>query len=276
MTSLAGAVILPELQKTLLFKNRDLAASNHEDTIFYDVDCFGVKGIDAATGEIHGLAIGVNRYGLAVANTHVKQTGDPSYHTLTEQILMFGKDAEDGLQMTVDHLKSGRHYQWGNLILADNDSMIVIELAEDKHTIERSERKVLRTSHHIMLDTEEELRKSYSEKGQTTYEDSLQRFERGYELIRRVESVRDVFNILKDHGPERGASSLCKHARNDAESSTVMSYVIEMDHEQDAGRPKIVFHAAKGHPCEASYTSIPLVFPADEEIMKRARQIFPK
>ncbi len=276
MTSFAGAVILPELHKTLVFKNRDMRTSDHEDTLFYDVDCFGVKGIDAVTGETEGLAIGVNRYGLAVANTYVKHTDDASYHALTEQILMFGKDAEDGLQMIVDHLKSGRHYQWGNLILADNESTIAIEIAGDQHNIERSERKVLRTNHHIMLETEEELQELYSQDGNTTYHDSLKRFERGYDLIRRASSVREVFDILKDHGSERGSASLCKHAMAGERSSTVMSYLVEIDHEQNSGRPKIIFHAAKSNPCESPYTSIPLVFPADEEIMKRAMQIFPK
>jgi hypothetical protein len=141
MPSFAGAVILPELKKTLLFKNRDMSTQNHHDELFYDVDCFGIRGINNATGEIGGLAIGVNRQGLAIANTHVRNTPDPSYYMLTEQLFMFAKDAEDSLGMTVDQLKMGRRYQWGNMILADNDSMLVIELAGSDHSIEWSEDK---------------------------------------------------------------------------------------------------------------------------------------
>ncbi len=275
MTSFAGAVILPELEKTLVFKNRDLATGDHRDTLFYDVDCFGVRGIDAVTGRVDGLAIGVNRYGLAVANTHVRNTDEPSYHVLTEQILMFAKDAEDGLSMVEDHLKSGRRYQWGNLVLADNDSMLVIEIAGDDYSVEWSKRKVLRTSHHIMLDTGDEVREYLTKIAPNAYEASMKRVDRGYELIRHVDNVKDVFDLLKDHGESKGLSSICMHPESDGHPSTVMSYVVEIDHVQETGRPKVVFHVAKGNPCESNYVSIPLIFPADEEITRRAEQMYP-
>jgi len=269
MPSFAGAAILPKLNKTLLFKNRDMMTQNHRDEIFYDVDCFGIRGINNATGGPEGLAIGVNRQGLAIANTHVRNTPDPSYYKLTEQLLMFAKDAEDSLAMTADQLKMGKSYQWGNLVLADNDSMLVIELAGSEHSIEWSERRVLRTGHHIMLDTEATLR----EEG-LDYDSSVERVERGYDLIRQISRVQDVFSLLKDHGKGEGKSSLCRHGDIDDHYSTVMSYVIEIDHTQESGRPKIVFHFAKGKPCQAIYTAIPIVFPADEEMVKRATQIY--
>ncbi|MCJ7817603.1 MAG: C45 family peptidase [Candidatus Thorarchaeota archaeon] len=270
MPSFAGAVILPKYKKTLLFKNRDMAIQDHRDEIFYDVDCFGIRGVNNTTGAIGGLAIGVNRNGLAIANTHVRNTEDPSYHILTEQLLMFTKDAEDGLSMTVDHLQSGRKYQWGNLILADNDSMLGLELAGNDHSIEWSERRVLRTSHHIMLDTEETLRS-----GGDSYDQSVQRVERGYDLIRQVKTVDDVFAMLKDHGEKTGPTSLCCHPGDFSEAKTTMSYVIEVDYNTESGKPKIIFHVANGSSCESGYTAIPIIFPADDEIMNRAKQLYP-
>ncbi|MGY5858139.1 MAG: carcinine hydrolase/isopenicillin-N N-acyltransferase family protein [Candidatus Thorarchaeota archaeon] len=270
MPSIAGAVILPKYKKTLLFKNRDMTIQDHRDEIFYDIDCFGIRGVNNVTGEIGGLAIGVNRTGLAIANTHVRNTDAPSYHLLTEQLLMFAKDAEDGLSMTVDHLQKGRNYQWGNLILADNDSMLGLELADNEHSIEWSERRVLRTSHHIMLDTEETLRAEGS-----YYDQSVKRFDRGYELIRQVKTVNDVFAMLKDHGEAPGPTSLCCHPGGTSEAKTTMSYVIEIDYSHESGKPKIVFHVTRGNPCESEYTSIPIIFPADDEIMNRAKQLYP-
>lgn len=270
MPSFAGAVILPKYKKTLLFKNRDMTIQDHRDEIFYDVDCFGVRGVDNVTGEIGGLAIGVNRNGLAIANTHVWNTDDPSYHKLTEQLLMFAKDAEDSLSMTVEHLQKGKKYQWGNLILADKDSMLAIELAESDHSIEWSERRVLRTSHHIMLDTEDALQSEGNE-----YNHSVKRVERGYDLIRQVSTVSDVFAMLKDHGEEQGPFSLCRHAGEGSQAVTTMSYVIEVDYNTESGRPKIVFHVTKGNPCQSEYTAIPIIFPADDEIMNRAKQLYP-
>ncbi len=269
MASFAGAVILPDLKKTVLFKNRDMTIKDHRDELFYDMDCFGIRGIDNVSGETGGLAIGVNRNGLAIANTHVKNTSDPSYHILTEQLLMFAKDAEDGLAMTVDHLEKGRNYQWGNLILADHDSMLVIELAGNDHSIEWSERRVLRTGHHIMLDTEKTLIAE-----STDYDNSVKRVNRGYELLRNVTTMEQLFALLKDHNGTPGQASLCKHAEGNNDSSTVMSYVIEIDHNQESNKPKIIFHYAKGNPCQAIYNSIPIVFPADEETIKRANQIY--
>jgi len=276
MSSLSGAVILPELHRTLLFKNRDLnAAADHKDQLFYDIDCFGVKGKNTVTGEMGGLTVGVNRYGLAVANSHVKDTADPSCHVLTEQILMFAKDAEDGLSMTADYLKSGRKYQWSNIVLADLDSLLVIEVAGDQHSIEWSERRVLRTNHHFMLDTEDELRKYYAASGSGDgYDISMKRAERGYALMKEIHSVNDVFRLLRDHTPEPGQSSLCKHATRPEEFATVTSYVVEINHQLDTVKPKILFHVAAGSPCKAQFRAVPLVFPADEEIMKRAMTIY--
>ena len=270
MPSFAGAVILPKYKKTILFKNRDMTIKDHRDEIFYDIDCFGIRGVDNVSGEAGGLAIGVNRNGLAIANTHVKNTDDPSYHILTEQLLMFAKDAEDGLSMTVDHLNSGRTYQWGNLILADKDSMLGLELAGKDHSIEWSERRVLRTSHHIMLDTEEILRTEGN-----GYDQSVKRVERGYDLIREVKTVSDVFAMLKDHGNGPGPSSLCRHAGEGSQAVTTMSYAIEIDYDTETGKPKIVFHVARGNPCQSEFNAIPIIFPADDEIVNRATQLYP-
>ncbi len=274
MPSIAGAVILPELKKTLLFKNRDLSSKDHKDELFYDVDCFGVRGVDAVTKTVEGLAIGVNRNGLAVANTHVRNTPNPSYHLLTEQILMFAKNAEDGLALVVDALKKDRKYQWGNIVLADDDSMLVIELAGSEHSIEWSERKVIRSSHHIMLDTEHKLRAEETKTGFTTYQDSETRFYRGYDKIKDIKTISDVFGLLKDHGEVQGQGSICRHPSSLRQVSTIMSYVVEVDYSTDVTRPKVVFHVAHGNPCEAQYKAIPLIFPADEEIMKRANEIY--
>ncbi len=275
MTSFAGAIIFKDMQKTLVFKNRDLKPTTGQDELFYDIDCFGIRGLDSHTGGLSGLAIGVNRYGLAVANTHVKTTNDPSYDILTEQILMFAKDVEDGLKMTRDHLEKGRRYQWGNLVLADADGMLAIEIAGDEHSIEWSEKKVIRTGHHILLDTEDEVKKATSAFGlDTYYDDSTKRVERGYELLRSATKVDDVFDLLRDHGSAPGSGSICKHADGVHEFSTAASYVIEIDFNTETGRPQVVFHVAKGLPCQSTYTAIPLVFPADDDIMRRARALY--
>jgi len=272
MPSFAGAVLLPDVKKTLLFKNRDLRSANYKDEIFYDVDCFGVRGIDVFTDNVAGLAVGVNRHGLAAANTHVRNTEDPSYHLLTEQILMFAKDAEDGLALVVEHLKQGRKYQWGNVVLADSNSTLVIEIAGAEHSMEWSQRKVLRTSHHIMLDTEDAIRAQMGDS--QIYEASVKRVERGYDLMRGVSTKNDVFNLLKDHGEAQGQSSLCRHVDPTGDLMTAMSYVVEVDYSSESGKPKIVFHVANGNPCSTEYRSIPLIFPADDEIMKRAAQMY--
>ena len=274
VASFAGAVILHNLNKTLLFKNRNMYSTAHKDALFHDVDAFGVRGIDMVTGNTSGLSIGVNRYGLAVANSHVMGTEDPTYDILTEQILMFAKDAEDGLRMTVDQLKSGRKFQWGNLILSDLDSMLAIEIAGNDHSIEWSERKVLRTGHHIMLDTEEIIKQHLGSKGVDSYVNSTIRVDRGYELFRNMTSVQDVFSALKDHGEGPSQSSICKHSSGEGQMSTVTSYVVEINHPSENGRPKVVFHVAKGNPCTSTYAAIPLVFPADEDVMNRALEMY--
>jgi hypothetical protein len=269
MASFAGAVILPDLKKTLLFKNRDLISQNHRDEIFYDRNCFGIHGINRATGIQEGLTIGVNYLGLAIANTLVRNTPDSSYHILTEELLMSGKDAEDCLGITVEKIKSGKSYQWSNLILADNDSMLVIELAGGDHSIEWSERRALRTSHHIMLDTEPILRDEGID-----YDSAVQRVERGYDLVRKVSEVQDVFELLKDHGEGVGNSSICRHPVQTDQSSTIMSYLIEINNDAGTERPEIIFHFAKGNPCKTTYSTLPIVFPADNDVVKKFTGVY--
>ncbi|MEM2142176.1 MAG: carcinine hydrolase/isopenicillin-N N-acyltransferase family protein [Candidatus Thorarchaeota archaeon] len=275
MSGLAGALLIPEQQKTVVFQNRDSVSMQEVCEVFYDVDCFGIRGIDYSTGKPVGLSLGVNHHGLALADTHVMMTSDPSYHILGEQILMFARDAEDGLAMASDHLKTGRHYQWGNLILADHDSVLVIEVAGDQHSVEWSERKVLRTGHHFMLDTEDELRKRLSASNSSVHlEHSSQRAMRGYDMLKDAHSTDDIFRLLKDHVPSPGQSSLCRHAENAGDLATITSHVIEIDHRVDVSRPRAVLHVAHGSPCTSEFRAIPLVFPADEETIKRALTIY--
>jgi hypothetical protein len=54
-----------------------------------------------------------------------------------------------------------------------------------------------------------------------------------------------------------------------------MSYAIEVDYDTETGKPKIVFHVARGNPCQSDFNAIPIIFPADDEIMNRATQLYP-
>jgi hypothetical protein len=273
MTNFTGAVILADQKKTLLFKNRDLPFER-KDEIFYDTDYFGVRGVNINTEELSGIAIGVNKNGLAVGTTRVLRTRDPNYDLLTEHILTFAKDAEDGLQVIMDEHKSGKRWQWGNLILADHNSVLVVELAGDDHSVEWSERKVIRAGHHIMLDTENEVRQHLKDAGMTIYENSIRRVERGYELVRDATNVNAIFSMLKDHDGSPGQSSICLHGIREGQSNTEKSYVVEIDNSAGPDQPAITFHVAGGNPCTTPYNAVPVVFPVNDEAVKRAHEIY--
>lgn len=183
---------------------------------------------------------------------------------------MFAKDAEDGLRMTVEQLKSSRRFQWGNLILADLDSILANEIAGGDHSIEWSARKALHTGHHIMLETEDELRQHANSKGIDSYVNLTKRVDRDYELFREISDVQGVFLALKDHGESPSQSSICMHGSGEEQMSGMASYAVEIDHPSENGRPEVVFHVAKGNPCISIYTAIPLVFPVDEDVMSQA------
>ena len=186
---------------------------------------------------------------------------------------MFSKNVDDGLSLVVGHLKTGKKFQWGNLILADKEKMLVIEIAGNEHSIEMSDRKVLRTGHHIMLDTDEVLLERISN-SDDLYDDSVKRVERGYDLLRQVDSLNGVFAMLKNHGTAPGQTSICRHTTADEILSTKMSYVVEVDFSAESGKLKILFHFANGNPCTSEFRAIPLLFPADEEMMKRAQLMY--
>ena len=273
MPNFTGAVILTDQKKTLLFKNRDLPFER-KDEIFYDTDYFGVRGVNINTGEISGIAIGVNKNGLAVGSTRVLRTKDPNYDLLTEHILTFAKDAEEGLQVIMDERKNGKKWQWGNLILADHDSVLVVELAGDDHSVEWSERKVIRSGHHIMLDTENEVRKYLKDSGMTIYENSVRRVERGYELVRDATNVNAIFAMLQDHDGSPGQSSICLHGMREGQDNTEKSYVIEIDYSAGPNQPKITVHVAGGNPCTSQYNAVPIVFPTNDEAIKQAHELY--
>ena len=150
--------------------------------------------------------------------------------------------------------------------------MLVIEIAGSEHSMEWSQRKVLRTGHHIMLDTEDTLR---ADRGvDELYEASVKRVERGYDLLRQSTKMGDTFALLKDHGNSKGQDSICRHAWSEGDLATAMSYVVEVEHHTESGKPRVLFHVANGNPCTSEYRSIPLIFPADEDIMLRATQMY--
>jgi hypothetical protein len=126
-----------------------------------------------------------------------------------------------------------------------------------------------------MLDTGEELQTYYSGLGTgDEYDNSVNRVDRGYQLLKQTYTPEDVFALLRDHNPEPGQASLCKHAIQAGDFSTVMGYVIEIDNQPDTSKRRIIFHMAQSCPCKSQFKSIPLIFPADEDIMRRAISIY--
>lgn len=92
----------------LFFKNRDLEERylTHRITVFQSTPkVHALKGANLKTGELEGVAIGVNRHKICVANTHVVSTPDVTYDILCERIISEAQEREDVPRIVKDFMQ---------------------------------------------------------------------------------------------------------------------------------------------------------------------------
>lgn len=264
-----------------LFKNRDLIWEDFSDSVVYDRDVFLVRGADVAAGTTTGAAFGVNKHGLAAANTTVLVTSDAPYDILLERILRECEDIESAMTLVQADLARGSRYQWTNFILADRTMVAAIEIAEGDAQLETDLYMVTRTNHHLLLPTADRLRSESAERREAggPLQTSQTRRQVAAKLLESASTKQDIIQLLGTHSASLGFDSICRHwveriSLDPYRGATVYSYIIEV-FDIGVGNLDIRISVARGNPCTGTYFEYELKFPATDLEQATVANSFP-
>ncbi|MFX0170895.1 MAG: carcinine hydrolase/isopenicillin-N N-acyltransferase family protein [Candidatus Hodarchaeota archaeon] len=267
-----GAKILNNGHNVIIFKNKDFKTPGHSDTICLEhTHAFGVRGLDLGTQKVAGFSIGVNQDGLAVVNSNVLSTSDPPYDILTERIVLGARTVEEAIKICEKEIQA-QNYQWCNMVIATPKQLAGIELKSSDLAITRSSDYVVKTNHHLILRSTEEILRFNQNKGPRDIKNSEIRYINAEKMLKNASSVNEIFSLLKFHQEE---ASICRHGQNtviDVGYTTVYSYVITIHMEK---HPQIYFDVVKGPSCMNSVTRFKLEFPLDDSVKEQFYQRYP-
>lgn len=268
--------------RLLMFKNKDLLNKNHVDNLVFNNQMLAVSGVVIGSGERAGVSIGINRHGLAGCSATVLATEDRPYDHLLENIIQVADDIDSAYQIVEDKISSGIAYQWCNLVLGDSRSVAAIEISNNQCKLERADDYVVRTNHHVLLNTINDLKAARAEKtgpGGPVWT-SRRRRQKAERELAAARTVVDVTEIQSSHSEGRGFDSICRHSDGDdlgkaVLGQTVYSYVFDVFY-GDNSIPEITFHVAPGNPCVTTYRRLHIDFNSSEEDKRKLADTYPK
>jgi hypothetical protein len=264
----AGAKIIGD--RYYLLKNRDLIWGGFRDSIVFEHDVFFVAGVNVVDGEPCGASFGFNRYGLSGCNTTVLVTPHRAYDSLLERILRETRAIEEAFELVNTDLENGNRYQWCNFVLASPKGVGVIEIGDGVAVLERDEKIITRTNHHLVLPTADILRHaSVAEReagGPLTT--SQRRRQDAAKLLAEATSFMDMMQLLSTHREGRGFDSICRHSSSERRSNpylgeTVYSYIAEVSG-IDSDSFNFRIKVASGNPCTSTYAEFIIDFDSPE------------
>lgn len=266
-----GAKILDDGRSVIIFKNKDFRVKNHCDTIWMkNPHLFGVLGVNLSTQEMAGFSIGVNQYGLVAVNSNVLTTTDHPYDLITKRIVMEARTIDDAVNICEQEVEGDENYQWCNMIVATPKKLAAFEITSSDLAITHSNDYLVRTNHHLILETNDMIRDSNHHKGQQEIKNSETRYMSAENHLRTVSDKQEIFSLLKSHSQE---SAICRHGRSeDLLFTTVYSYIVTVSFQKTV---RIFHDVAKGPPCRNSYQHIELNFPLDEGMKKQISENYP-
>jgi len=249
-----------------LLKNRDLIWGGFRDTLVFENDVFFVTGINVADGEFEGASFGFNRYGLAACNTTVLVTPNKPYDILLERILRETKTIEDAFELVQNNLENGERYQWCNFVLASPTGVGAIEIGDGIAILEKDQKIITRTNHHLLLPTAEIIRcASLAEReagGSLTT--SQRRRQHAAKILESATSMMDMTQFLSTHSEGRGFDSICRHQSSNPRTEpyrgeTVYSYIAEVTW-IESDKLEFRINVTPGNPCTGLYKEFVIDF----------------
>jgi hypothetical protein len=227
------------------FKNRDLSRehlANRLMTFESTPDSYVLRGINLVTGDPEGVSIGVNRYGICVANTHVVSTRDVTYDLLCEEIVRQARHQSDPPRIVADFVKR-MSVQGGRILVASREWAFLIEVYEAGYRIAPVEGDFVMTNTFSLLP-------HLPYQGGTRERSSLARLQAAQGMIVQIGDIGALKSMLRSHIPERGELSICNHRLDGG--GTESSHIIQLQGEVTT------WSWLAGYPCENEYATIQL------------------
>ncbi len=151
-----GVIQIPD--GILFFKNRDLASQylTNRTTVWQSTPDYHVlRGANLETGELQGIAIGVNRQGICVANTHLCSTPDVTYDLLCEDLVRRAQSRED-VPTIVEGFMAEHTVQGGKILVASTAWTLLVEVLGDEFQIQDFEDSFVMTNNFSLISHEPE------------------------------------------------------------------------------------------------------------------------
>jgi hypothetical protein len=238
-----GLIHLPD--GILFFKNRDLAAEYHALRISAFASTAGVhvlKGINLKTQTPEGVSIGVNRYRVCVANTHVASTADATYDLLCERLVHKTRKRED-VPRTVKEFVADTKVQGGRILICSPDWGVLVEVLGSRYEMQTINGNWVMTNTFSLLPP-------VPDRPQIREQSSATRLQVASTHLQNVSNIGQLKSLLRSHIPEKGELSVCNH-RQDG-SGTESSHIIHIQGED------ITWSSLLGFPCENDYHRVQL------------------
>ncbi len=229
----------------LFFKNRDLGEKylTNRITVFQSTsEIHALKGANLKTGELEGIAIGVNRHKICVANTHIVSTPDVTYDILCEQIVNEAREREDVPRIVEDFMQRNV-VQGGRILVASPEWTYLVEVFKETFKIKAVETDFVITNNFSLISHE-------PEKPKARESSSATRLETASRMIKSVSHIGALKSMLRSHVPEKGELSICNHSQDG--HGTESSHIIQIRGDY------VGWSATIGFPCENDYQTTQL------------------
>ena len=224
----------------LFFKNRDLASEylTNRITVFQSTpQIYALKGANLRTGELAGVAIGVNVHKICVANTHVVSSTDVTYDVLCERLVNEAREKADVPRIVADFMAQNA-VQGGRILVSSPAWSYLVEVLGKESELQELESDFVMTNSFSII--------SYAgERPEMRVQSSASRLEVGRRMIEHVSNVGALKAMLRSHEPEKGDLSICNHRQDGGGTESSHIIRVQGDH--------VDWSASIGYPCESDY-----------------------
>ena len=229
----------------LFFKNRDLREEHLSNklTVFHSTPEFhALKGVNLETNAMEGISIGVNKYNISVANTHIESSQEITYDILCERLLTEAQGKDDIPRIAKDFM-SQNTVQGGRILVAAPNWTYLIEVFNKEYQIIEVEKNFVITNNFSLISHQ-------AKRPKIREESSLARLETARGMINKISNVGMLKSMLRSHIPEKGELSICNH--QESGGGTESSHIIQIMGDYTG------WSALVGFPCENDYDTIQL------------------
>lgn len=229
----------------LFFKNRDMAGdylAKRLTTWHSTPHVHALGGTDLKTGLQQGIAIGVNRHRVCVANTHVVSTPDVTYDLLCESLL-HGVQQPGDVRRIVQAFLAEHRVQGGRILVSSPTWTFLVEVFVDRFEMREMAGNRAITNTFSLLSYEAEVPAIRDRS-------SAIRLQVATTLVQNITTMGQLKSMLRSHIPEKGELSICNHRRDGG--GTESSHII---HIQGSA---VTWSSVTGFPCENDYHMTPL------------------